>query len=238
MSIGSRIRSAREAKGLTQAQLAEKVGNIKSSVVSMWENGNSRPDLDRFSRLCAALDITADELLGLKLDTNRPTLEEVERNRKIRVLDEHGLEMVDFVVDKEYARVTAKAKKKARILKMDWYSIPASAGTGTFLDSETPESILVYDSSEAEEADFALSISGDSMEPEFHDGDKVFVKEQKTVEEGEIGIFIINGDAFIKELGRNCLISLNSKYKPIPLLADDSVYCCGKVLGIVDEYDG
>ena len=238
MSIGSRIRAAREAKELTQSQLAEKVGNIKSSVISMWENDNSRPDLDRLSRLCTALDITADELLGLKLDMNRPTLEENERNRKIRVLDEHGLEMVDFVVNKEYARVTAKAKKKARILQVDWYSIPASAGTGTFLDSETPESILVYESHEAEKADFALSISGDSMEPEFHNGDKVFVQQQDTVEEGEIGIFVVNGEAYIKQLGKKCLISLNSKYKPIPLGTDDSVFCCGKVLGIVDEYEG
>ena len=223
---------------MTQPQLAEMIGNITSNGISMWENNKNRPDFDKLIKICEILNVSADEILGLKIDSNRPTLEEVERNRKIRVLDEHGLEMVDFVVDKEYARVTAKAKKKARILKVDWYSVPASAGTGTFLDSETPESILVYESSEAEEADFALSISGDSMEPEFHNGEKVFVKEQNTVEEGEIGIFIINGDAYIKQLGKNCLISLNSRYKPIPLLADDSVYCCGKVLGIVDEYEG
>jgi len=238
MTPGSRIRAAREAKGLTQLQLAEKIGNISKNGLSLWENNKNRPDFDKLIKLCEILNVSADEILGLKIDSNRPTLEEVERNRKIRVLDEHGLEMVDFVVDKEYARVTAKAKKKARILKVDWYSVPASAGTGTFLDSETPESILVYESSEAEEADFALSISGDSMEPEFHNGEKVFVKEQNTVEEGEIGIFIVNGDAYIKQLGKNCLISLNSRYKPIPLLADDSVYCCGKVLGIVDEYEG
>ena len=238
MTPGSRIRAAREAKGLTQLQLAEKIGNISKNGLSLWENNKNRPDFDKLIKLCEILNVSADEILGLKIDSNRPTLEEVERNRKIRVLDEHGLEMVDFVVDKEYARVTAKAKKKARILKVDWYSVPASAGTGTFLDSETPESILVYESSEAEEADFALSISGDSMEPEFHNGDKVFVKEQKTIEEGEIGIFVVNGDAYIKQLGKKCLISLNSKYKPIVLHPDDSVYCCGKVLGLVEEYEG
>ena len=238
MTIGSRIRAAREAKGLTQPQLAELIGNITSNGVSMWENNKNRLDCDRLSKLCEILDISADELLGLKLDANRPTFEEGERNRKIRVLDEHGLEMVDFVVNKEYARVTANARKKARILKVDWYAVPASAGTGTFLDSETPEPILVYESSDAEAADFALSISGDSMEPDFHDGDKVFVKEQPTIEEGEIGIFVINGDAYIKQLGKKCLISLNSKYKPIQFHADDSIYCCGKVRGIVDEYNG
>lgn len=238
MTIGSRIRAAREAKGLTQPQLAEQIGNITSNGISMWENNKSRPDYDKLTKFCEVVGVSADDILGLKMDINRPTLEEIERNRKIRVLDEHGLEMVDFVVNKEYARVTAKARKKARILKVDWYGMPASAGTGTFLDNETPESILVYESREAEAADFALSISGDSMEPEFHNGDKVFVKEQPTIDEGEIGIFIINGDAFIKQLGKKCLISLNPNYKPIPLHADDSIYCCGKVLGIVDEYEG
>lgn len=76
------------------------------------------------------------------------------------------------------------------------------------------------------------------MEPEFHDGDKVFVQQQNTVEEGEIGIFVINGDAYIKQLGKKCLISLNSNYKPIPFHDDDSVYCFGKVLGVVEEYEG
>ena len=238
MTPGARIRAAREAKGLTQLQLAEKIGNISKNGLSLWENNKNRPDFDKLIKLCEILNIPADEILGLKIDTERPSLEEIERNRKIRILDEHGLEMVDFVVNKEYSRVTANAKKKARILKVDWYSVPASAGTGTFLDNDPSESILVYESIEAERADFAVSVSGDSMEPEFHDGDKVFVQQQNSIDEGEIGIFVINGDAFIKELGRNCLISLNPKYKPIHLHPDDSVYCCGKVLGIVDEYEG
>ncbi len=238
MTIGSRIRAAREAKGLTQPQLAAKVGNIKSSVVSMWENDRSRPDLDRLSRLCRALEISSDEILGLKLDTAVPTLEETERNKKIRALDGHGLEMVDFVIEKEYLRVSEKTVDKARILKIDWYDIPVSAGTGTFLDNAPTESILVYESSIAEAADFALSVTGDSMEPRFRDGDKVFVKKQNSVNEGDIGIFVINGDAYIKQLGRKCLISLNPAYKPIQLHADDSVYCFGKVLGVADEYEG
>ncbi len=238
MTIGSRIRAAREAKSLTQPQLAAKVGNIKSSVVSMWENDKSRPDLDRLSRLCKALDVSSDELLGLRIDVSKPTSEELERNKKIRALDEHGLEMVDFVIEKEYARISEKAKEKARILKIDWYDMPVSAGTGMFLDSAPTESILVYESGIAEEADFVLSVAGDSMEPSFRDGDKVFVRKQDSINEGEIGIFVLNGDAYIKQLGRKCLISLNPAYKPIQLHADDSVYCFGKVIGVADEYEG
>jgi len=59
-----------------------------------------------------------------------------------------------------------------------------------FLDSASTESILVYESSIAEAADFALSVAGDSMEPSFRDGDKVFVRKQDSINEGEIGIFV------------------------------------------------
>ena len=54
-----------------------------------------------------------------------------------------------------------------------------------------------------------------------------------SIDVGEIGIFIINGDAYVKELGYGKLISHNEKYKPIPFKSDDSIYCCGRVLGTV-----
>ena len=44
------------------------------------------------------------------------------------------------------------------------------------------------------------------MEPTFHDGDKVFVEKCSSVAVGDIGIFILNGDAYIKELGDRCLL--------------------------------
>jgi len=235
MTFGSRLRTAREAKGLTQAQLAAEVGNIKVSVVSMWENNRSHPDFDRLTRLCKILNITSDELIGVQIDEFHTTREETERNKKIRVLDEHGREMVDFVVNKEYERVTANTKKKIRMLKIDFYHDPASAGTGGFLDNEAPEQILVKESPEAETADYVIPVRGNSMEPTFYDGSKVFVEKTETVDIGEIGIFVINGEVFIKELGDNCLISHNKEYRPRKIAADDSVYCCGRVIGIVDE---
>ena len=235
MTFGLRLRAAREAKGLTQAQLAAEVGNIKVSVVSMWENNRSHPDFDRLTRLCKILNITSDELIGVQIDEFHTTREETERNKKIRVLDEHGREMVDFVVNKEYERVTANTKKKARMLKIDFYNDPASAGTGGFLDNDAPEQILVQDSPEAEHADFVIPVRGNSMEPTFYDGSRVFVKKTETVNMGEVGIFVINGEVFIKELGDDCLISHNKEYRPRKFSTGDSVYCCGKVLGVVDD---
>ena len=50
----------------------------------------------------------------------------------------------------------------------------------------------------------------------------------------KLRIFIVNCDVFIKELGNKCLISHNKAYEPIPLLSTDSIYCCGRVLGVVE----
>ena len=62
-------------------------------------------------------------------------------------------------------------------------------------------------------------------------------KNQRTVvlgiNVGEVGIFVVNGDVYIKELGNKCLISHNEKYNPIRIGESDSGYCCGRVIGIV-----
>jgi phage repressor protein C with HTH and peptisase S24 domain len=73
------------------------------------------------------------------------------------------------------------------------------------------------------------------MEPTYYNGDKVFVEKCDSVNVGEVGIFIVNGDVYIKELGDKCLVSHNEKYNPIHLSENDSVYCCGRVIGVVEE---
>ena len=237
MTIGDRIREYREMRHLTQQQLAERIGESRGTLISNYENGTSRPDCDRLAKLCVALSITADELLGIKVDTLKLSPEEWNRTNKIRRLDEHGKLVVDYLIDEEYARVLANSRKKnrPRLMYIDSYSYPVSAGTGSFVETETPEKILVPECDEAEVADYVLTVKGDSMEPEFSDGDKVYVVQQPKVEIGEIGIFIINDEAYIKKLGKGQLISLNPEYSPISFKKDDSIYCCGKVIGIVEE---
>jgi len=75
------------------------------------------------------------------------------------------------------------------------------------------------------------------MEPVFHDGDIALIRSQPQIEVGEIGIFILNECGYIKELGQNRLISFNDKYNDIPLHEYDSIYCRGKVLGILEDDD-
>lgn len=61
-SIGNRIQRFRREKGLTQEELAEKLG-VSSQAVSKWENDASCPDITLLPQLCRVLGITTDELL-------------------------------------------------------------------------------------------------------------------------------------------------------------------------------
>lgn len=115
-----------------------------------------------------------------------------------------------------------------RLLRL--YDIPVSAGLGNYLDSSDYEMIdtdnLVPDS-----ADYAVRVNGDSMMPRFVDQQIIFIHEQPSLDEGEIGIFCLNNDTYLKKLGRNCLISLNPKYPPIPIREHDEFKVFGRVIG-------
>ena len=235
--IGLRIREARLAKHLKQDELAVLLEVSSYSVVSKWEVGKAKPDCETLKRLCQILEVSPEYLLGVGKVVNYPTTDEWDILNKFREIDIFGKNAVKAVLDAEYQRNFAvrPKSKKPRMLRLDFYNYPASAGTGNFLETETPDEIVVNECSEADAADYVIPISGDSMEPTYHDGDKVFVEKCDTVEEGEVGIFVVNGDAYIKELGNRCLISHNPAYKPIKLGSSDSVYCCGRVLGVVEE---
>ena len=70
IKIGKFISDSRKEKGLTQEQLAEKLG-VTSKSISRWENGNTMPDYSLLKDLCNELDISVNELLsGEKLKEN------------------------------------------------------------------------------------------------------------------------------------------------------------------------
>ena len=198
--IGEQIKKYRNIKGMTQQDIADTLGESSGRVIYNWEKGIGRPDCDKLARLCDLLGVSADELIGCKSMAQRPTATEWNTLQKYRALDEHGKEVVDYLIDSEYKRVRLSMKKpKSRMLKIDWFTLPASAGTGNILDSELAEELLVPESAEAEQADFVISVGGDSMEPTYHDGDKIFVEKCDSVDIGETGIFVVNGDVYIKD---------------------------------------
>ena len=63
--IQKRLREAIAQSGISQKDLADKLG-INPSTVSKYMRLNKYPSLDTFANICEVLDVSADEILGLK----------------------------------------------------------------------------------------------------------------------------------------------------------------------------
>lgn len=250
-----RLRTARTKTGLKQSEVADQLG-IKANTISNWEKGRTEPDIDTFVKLCdiykidcAALlsEVYTFERIGLDI-----SLEEYERIKKYRSLDPYDQETVNYILDRESTRVTALLKKDDRIMELESqpaaiinfqqhgdqttriaeYFHSASAGGSVFiLGNKATSKIIVSESDWDDRVDYIISVSGHSMEPDFSDGDKVMVSQRTEMRHGDVGIFVINGKAYIKEYGEKELISRNPHSENIKISEHDNIVCIGKVIG-------
>ena len=111
------------------------------------------------------------------------------------------------------------------------YDMPVSAGVGEFLADSDRTEIMIPDDSRTAGANYALRINGDSMEPRYRSGDIILVETAESVEEGELGVFVLDGSGYFKKYGGDHLISLNPQYPPICLRDFSSASCLGRVVG-------
>ena len=241
MSFGEKLKMYRENKNLTQEELAHLIGVAKSTI-SGYEKNSREPDVIKIKKLAAALNVSADDLLEIESkEKTILTKDDIQLIKKYRSLDSHGKEIIDNVLALElkryedFLRDVSKEinsyKHETGIIQLPYFDLPVSAGTGEFLDNSFAETIDIPATPSAYKADFALRVSGDSMEPDYSNGDVLLVREQPAIEIGDLGIFILNGEGYFKEYGGDCLISLNKAYDPIKILSDDSIYIKGKVIG-------
>ena len=171
--------------------------------------------------------------------------------QKYRLLDPYGKEAVDGVLDVEYRRceearrvrvakaVSQREKIETKEISPEVYcyivpafSSPMSAGTGQPAGNEYPENYKLT-REPPRGTSFIAPVSGDSMEPTYCDGDKLFIRICEEIKPGQIGVFLMDGQQWVKELGDGMLISHNPKYDPRPMT--DDVRCQGLILGVCDE---
>ena len=71
--LGQRIASLRQSKGISQAELAQRL-HISASAVGMYEQGRREPSVEILIALSQELGVTLDYLLSGKPDTVRDVL--------------------------------------------------------------------------------------------------------------------------------------------------------------------
>ena len=244
MAYYTRLREARKQAKLTQEQLGNLVGCAKTTITG-YETGKSEPSMAILSKIMDAVGVDANFIFQDEQQERREvhaTPQEMENIIfKYRLLDEQSKDFILRVLEYEFSRRNQSIKEngKKRIafpsgnktLSLRVSEQTASAGSGIYLGPDAFSEIDVLENRLTSHADFAVPVSGDSMEPQFHDGDIALVSADPA-DVGDIVVVFLQGDGYIKKMGHGELISLNRKYAPIPL--DDSLRVCGKVIGILD----
>ena len=223
-----------DKKGTTPTAVALKLGLSKGNT-SSWKKGGN-PNADILMKLADELNCTTDLLLGrAEKDPTNFENDEIElleiykklnSKDKIRII-ERAQTLYEIASEKSESAYTP-------IISIRHSLYMVSAGTGYELDAgDSWDEIEVPDTPTARKADFCLTISGDSMEPRYHNGDIVLVKHCNAIDENEIGIFRIENKGYIKRYGLDRLISLNPKYDDILFSDYDSqdIQCLGLVIG-------
>lgn len=242
MSLNERIKEARIAKGITQEQLGSLIGVAKTTVAGYEKN--REPTAAKVGEIADVLGVDISFLFQdeVKVMRNsRATPEEMEKLvKKYRLLDTFGQEAVDRIIDVELKRCIYESNqgrgaeeiaREPRVLYLPEPLQKASAGRGALAD-DSSEQIKVLHNSHTIKADYIMTVSGDSMEPEISDGERLLIREQPAVEDGELGIFLRGGERYVKRLLGGALVSANPAYPDIPL--DEDSRCIGKVISVLD----
>lgn len=242
------LKELRIRAGYSQKEVYE-MFNIRQSTFSAWETGRAEPSAEMLLKLCKLYNVSdvfsAFGYDGYNEDGSiQLNLKEIEHIEKYRALDPHGQETVSYILDREVLRVQQikeAAKSSAQlppVRLISYYQKLASAGSGEYLFDDIPtDTISVPDTPISRQADFAIGVNGQSMEPTYQDGDIVLVKKTEELFPGDIGIFIRGNECYIKELGYNRLISHNPDKETYPDISADERDICvvGKVVGKVDD---
>lgn len=194
----------------------------------------SSPSVDKIIALSNFLNVSVGYIItGEETSLNDDEQELISYYKKLPEREKIKLLSRAETLSEVYSE-QVKGTDSIQLIPTYYVSNRVSAGFGEYLEEyEQGKTVYVPDTPKSRKADFVLTVSGDSMEPKFHDGDNILVRSQPTVDEGQIGIFDVDGEGYIKKLGSGELISLNHKYPNISL-KDRYTKCFGLVLGTTE----
>ena len=236
--FGKVIRKYRVKSKFNQRDLAKRMG-VNQNTICNWETDKNQPDAQALRRLCMLLDIPPYELFGIEDKYSGLSKRERRLLDCYRSLDIPGREDLETFAQAMSGNVHKRRLRMTleRMTSVNDLGRAAAAGDGAdWEDHPENESYILYDSPAVSSADEIITVCGQSMEPQFHDGDRVLVQYCSELSYGDIGIFHVPGmGGVIKQVAHDRLHSLNPDYDDI-FPYEDGVKIIGRVLGrITDE---
>lgn len=246
MAFKDELRRLRKQDGMTQAELAVRLG-IAKSTISMYECGNREPDFETLESIADFFNVDMNRLTGIdkaaalsyspasnaSLLGSAVPLTAQEQNllsayRKASAADK---QIIDNIVLRYVSEKGASAPL-SKIIPL--FGTSAAAGPGE------PDTGLPWENYEVpvgSRAEFAVRITGDSMEPVLHDG-QIALCMKSAPQIGDVAVIMVNGALVVKQFitdGRNIYLrSLNRARKDLDIdiweSGDDTVLCFGTVI--------
>ncbi|PTL04407.1 transcriptional regulator [Staphylococcus haemolyticus] len=243
MGIGKGLKNLRKNKNMTMEQLANDLNNkypdlmkLTKGKISKWENEKEEPRLSTAKILAEYFNVKINDLYS---DTNSTYKEDNDittvynqltppRQHNVLNFANHQLELQNSTDDNVIDLDTYK-NENTTLTDVNGY---VSAGTGEQIFDEPKFKVSVK--GYVPPHDLALQVNGDSMEPMFSDKEIIFVEKSNNIKNGQIGVFIINGEAYVKKVhvgeDRLTLVSLNKDYRDLHFYENEGVRLIGKVI--------
>mgnify|MGYP004458536819 CR=1 FL=1 len=220
--FGIRFKSLRTGYGFTQDTLAEAYAKkfqqkmLKSSI-SQYENGKQLPEVPYLINWAFFFNVTLDYLLGLsdvKVEHFILSIKDLEK--VLKKLSYNDKKIAKQYLDELYNNIYSTHNSNIKILGQTAAGKPIEYGDSYAQDIDDISNI-------PQNADYALVVNGDSMEPDIKNGQIIYVKECPDVENGAIAIVEVDGAVTCKKVYKWNdhieLQSLNTAYEPIIITA-------------------
>ena len=216
-----KLKSRRKELKLTQKEIADQLG-ISYQAYSAWERRVKEPSKEKVQRLEQILKVP------------KGYFTEIEIVRLYNTLSNKGKKQVV-----EYARDLMQKEKTQQVISVSEnlyeYHVyeKMSAGIGASVYDDRNYDTVYFDEELAH--DFASWVSGDSMEPKYHNGSVALIRETGFDYDGAVYAVVCNNQTYIKRVYREenglRLVSVNPRYDDILISYDEDPRVVGIIVG-------
>ena len=234
--IGEKIKEYRKLKGLTQKELAKKIG-MGDTTIANYEKGFRTPKKNTLFKLAKAFDISIDDLFPPIQTTNivslpltntakaiSDTVERLEEPRRVIVLDTAKMQLEE---QKRAQNELSEELTEYHVFEK------LSAGNGYDYMEDRNYDVVFYNKDI--DHDFASWVYGDSMEPKYLDGSVALIKDTGWDYDGAVYAVDWDGQSYIKKVYKEKdglrLVSFNDKYADKFAPFSEEPRIIGKVVG-------